>query len=196
MAENQPIISPSEEWRPVPGWEGIYEVSDHGRVRSLPRVVIRSDGRKMPVKGGALHSFLDVDGYPRVNLRKVGTIVQYPIHRLVLLAFVGECPPGMQVLHGDGNPANNIISNLRYGSPSENNLDAVRHGTHRNTRKIECPRGHALEGGNLLPSALKHGNRDCLACNRARSYLQKRAHLKDNFREISDSYYRQIVSSK
>ena len=185
-----------EEWRDIPGYEGYYQVSNHGEVRSLPRVVIRKDGKKMPLKGKTLRSFLDKDGYPRVNLRKVGAITQHPVHRLVLLAFLGGCPDGMQVLHGDGNPANNVISNLKYGSASENGRDSVRHGTHRNTRKSECPRGHVLEGRNLMPSALKNDNRDCLACNRTRSYLQKRPHLKEGFRDISDSYYRKIMSVK
>ena len=196
MAENQPIISPSEEWRDIPGWEDSYQVSNHGGVRSLPRMVVRKDGKKMPIKGRPLRPFRDVDGYPRVNLRKVGTIIQSPVHRLVMLAFVGTCPPSMQVLHGDGDPANNMLDNLSYGTPSENSCDAVRHGTHRNTRKTECPRGHVLEGQNLLPSALKNGDRDCLACNRTRSYLQRRAHLKDNFETIADSYYLKIMADK
>lgn len=51
------------------------------------------------------------------------------VHRLVLEAFVGPCPPGLQCLHGDGNPGNNHLDNLRWGTPLENSEDARRHGT-------------------------------------------------------------------
>jgi hypothetical protein len=56
------------------------------------------------------------------------------VHRLVLEAFVGPCPPGMEGCHGDGNPANNALPNLRWDSHSGNQLDAVRHGTHTTNR--------------------------------------------------------------
>jgi hypothetical protein len=51
------------------------------------------------------------------------------VHQLVMLAFVGECPDGQQVCHDDGNPANNALGNLRYGTPAANAADRDRHGT-------------------------------------------------------------------
>lgn len=53
------------------------------------------------------------------------------VHRLVLEAFIGPCPPGMQCCHEDGNPANNNLANLRWDTPKNNTADQVRHGTKR-----------------------------------------------------------------
>lgn len=55
---------------------------------------------------------------------------QFMVHRLVLAAFVGRCPKGMQGCHYDGNPANNHISNLRWDTPKANAADTMRHGRH------------------------------------------------------------------
>ncbi len=66
------------------------------------------------------------DGHIKVTLKGKAALV----HRLMLEAFVGPCPPGMQCRHIDGNPANNRIENLAWGTRSENVMDAVRHGTH------------------------------------------------------------------
>ena len=196
MAENQPIISTPEEWRPVPGWEGIYEVSDHGRVRSMARLIIGRDGREMRYRTKILTPSIDRSGYPRVNLYLNKTVRRYGVHRLVLSAFVGPCPDGMESLHKDGNPGNSHLSNLRYGSSSENTLDIVMHGNHNNARKTECPRGHALVVENLKPGTLKLGRRDCLSCARTRSFLYKNPHMKANFKDISDSYYLKIMADK
>lgn len=100
------------------------------------------------------------------------------VHRLVLLAFVG--PPATnsaEVCHIDGNPANNQLANLRWGSSSENKADQVRHGTHRNASKTHCPSGHAYDDKNtyFYPDT---GNRDCRACARERS-RERRIEKKD-----------------
>lgn len=190
----QSISNSPEEWRPVPGWEGIYEVSNHGRVRSMARVVIGRDGREMRYRTTVLTPSLDPSGYPRINLYRNKTVRRYGVHRLVLAAFVGPCPDGMEVLHGDGNPGNSHLVNLSYGTSSENTLDTVAHGTHNNARKTECPQGHSLVVENLKPGTLKLGRRDCLACARTRSFLHRNPQRKFDFKEISDSYYLKIMS--
>ncbi|MBY0457661.1 MAG: HNH endonuclease [Gemmataceae bacterium] len=69
------------------------------------------------------------DGRLSISLRREGHTKHFQIHRLVLLAFVGPCPPGMEGCHGDGNPLNNNRENLRWDTSKANHADAVRHGT-------------------------------------------------------------------
>ena len=115
-----------EEWRTVDGTDGFYEVSDRGRVRtwrkgkwgraSAPRVL-------SPGPDGA-HGHLAVNLCLGNGVRRRGKV-----HRLVALAFLGAPPPGTEVRHLDGNPKNNDLSNLAYGTRRENVADADAHGT-------------------------------------------------------------------
>jgi hypothetical protein len=112
-------------WKPVVGFNGLYEVSDQGSVRAkfkLAELDILAGGR-------LLKQQIDKDGYKRLTLYKDSVRKEYRIHQLVARAFLGPCPQGMEVCHNDGNPANNCVSNLRYGTKSENTLDAIQHGT-------------------------------------------------------------------
>lgn len=121
----------SEEWRPVVGFEGLYEVSDHGRVRSLGRVITDKRGwnyRRRPrlLSPGRLKS-----GHLCVRLYAIdGTARTYRVHELVLVSFVCPRPDGLEACHYDGDPANNHRSNLRWDTRSANIFDQVRHGTH------------------------------------------------------------------
>ncbi len=166
----------AERWRPVVGYEGLYEVSNLGQVRSLDYVDVR--GRLW--RGGSRKSRPNVrSGHPQIPLRRHGEKGMAYVHRLVLEAFVGPAPEGMEACHNDGNPTNNALSNLRWASRAENNLDRVRHGTHNNTRKTHCPQGHPYDEANTYvnPARGKNGFRMCRACISARSrrtYLAKK----------------------
>lgn len=109
-----------EQWKPVVGHAG-YEVSDHGRVRSMV------NGR-----WGIGRSFVVLTpsftraGYAKVNLR--GRRQRY-VHRLVLEAFVGPCPEGMECLHGPNGTTDNSLGNIRWGTRAENQRDKKRDGT-------------------------------------------------------------------
>lgn len=143
----------AEEWRPIPGFNDWYEVSNLGNVRSWSPYM----------KGKPLKPTPNAKGYLRVGLRTAdGRSRWFYVHRLVLEAHVGPCPDGMQGAHGDGNPANNKASNLRWATQSENNLDAVRHGTHVDTRKTHCPQGHPYDEENTYRTP--EGYRRCRAC--------------------------------
>lgn len=96
-----------------------------GRVRSLPRVVVRRNGSPMTVSGGIVKGCTRA-GYIRVTLRRK----QQFVHRLVLAAFVGPLPDGHEVCHGNGSRSDNALANLRYGTRSDNVRDAIKHGTH------------------------------------------------------------------
>ncbi len=115
----------SEAWRPIPGYEGIYEVSSLGRVRSIDRVDCAGKRQKGRIrKLGALES-----GYLKVDLSKGGVLSSHTVHSLVALAHIGPRPIGMWVAHNDGVRTNCAASNLRYATPSDNHADKLRHGT-------------------------------------------------------------------
>lgn len=149
------------EWRPIPEWEGFYEVSNDGQVRSLARFNRR--GIAVPSRMRRT-SKAQAGGYPTVSLCLDGAKFQRTVHRLVMLAFVGECPTGLEVLHSDGDPENNRLSNLSYGTHAENNRDIVRHGRHVHAGKTHCKRGHAFSEENTRYTPTQ---RVCRTCSRA-----------------------------
>jgi hypothetical protein len=118
-----------ERWLPIAGYEGLYEVSDHGRVRSLDRKLPYADGRVCIWKGRILRQSFSAGVYPKVALSKNCRQATRTVHRLVLETFVGPCPDGMEGCHNDGDPTNNHLSNLRWDTPLSNSDDKIRHGT-------------------------------------------------------------------
>jgi hypothetical protein len=170
------------EWRPVRGFEGYYEVSDTGIVRGVDR--IDAGGRRW--RGRVLSSTrTDKDGYVQQTLCRDTGRRNSKAHILVLEAFVGPRPPGAVARHLDGNPRNNTLDNLIWDTSSENAIDRVTHGTHSETRKTHCRRGHPLAIPNLVASRLP--SRVCLACARAHAHLQR--HPDDDLQEVSDRHY-------
>ena len=164
-----------EEWRDVVGYEGFYAVSSRGRVKSLARVVSYSSWMHGPVDRNVPERILGSGmsaGYRLFTLWKEGRRQAVRGHTLVAKAFLGPCPiAGMEVLHGNGDRADNRVENLRWGTRSENMQDAVRHGTHPRASIENCLNGHRLAMPNLKPpnARTKH-YRTCLACSHARSW--------------------------
>lgn len=118
-----------EEWKAVPGWEGRYEVSNQGRVRSLPRQVHdRLRGRQWHISGGIMKPGTRGKGYKCVALTDKNRSTTQSIHKLVCLAFHGAPNGKTEVAHADGDPANNRASNLRWATSKENHADKARHG--------------------------------------------------------------------
>ena len=192
MDDKQPTI---ERWRDIPGHPG-YQVSDHGRVRSVDRTVTRSDGHVRRYKGKVLSAPLNPDGHPVVCLYIQRKSKLHTVHSLVAETFIGTRPEGMEVCHNDGNHTNNHVDNLRYGTRSENMLDRVRHGTHTNAAKTHCPLGHELFAENIPPSIAKLGRRQCLACVRARAQANYHPELKPQLKALADSYYQEILEER
>lgn len=184
----------SEEiWKPVKGYEGVYSVSNWGNVRSEDRI---SKQGKTPRfwKWRTLKPSYIGAGYAYYDLCFEGTRKGRHGHILVAEAFIGPRPEGMEVCHNDGNPSNNHVDNLRYGTRSENARDAVKHGTHRNTRVEKCPRGHLYAEGNYKLSELKLGGRQCRSCTNAREYLARNGQLNpEALQKVSDQYYEKYV---
>lgn len=163
----------AERWLAVVGLEGSYEVSDLGRVRSVPR----KDALGRRVHGGIRRpSVLRKTGHLKLGLSANGQDATRFVHQLVMEAFVGPCPEGHEVRHLDGNPANNrwmpggesatraAGGNLIYGTRSENVRDALRHGTHNYASRTHCDNGHEFTPENTAPR--KGGGRICLVCRR------------------------------
>lgn len=119
------------EWRPVVGWDGFYEVSDIGEVRSLNRFVEYSNGRVCLQKGKLLKPDLGKRGYLKVALWKNSKRTRALVHMLVSRAFLGPIPPGFGVDHGDGNKVNNRVTNLEYVTGLENLSRSYEMGLHR-----------------------------------------------------------------
>jgi hypothetical protein len=121
----------TERWRPVVGYEGLYLVSDQGRVWACEKHGIKVSGGGVRMQPARMMKLQDKkDGRFHVNLKDgKGGSKHHHVHRLVLEAFVGPCPAGMECCHYDGNGYNNHIKNLRWDTRAENIADAVRHGT-------------------------------------------------------------------
>lgn len=111
-----------EHWLPVVGYEGLYEVSDQGHIKSLV------PSKKRPIAGHILKPKKSGQGYQCVGLYKDGLPTTHTIHRVVMRAFVGVCPDGMNVNHKDGKKRNNALSNLEYVTHSENARHALSTG--------------------------------------------------------------------
>lgn len=120
-----------ERWKDVVGYEGYYQVSDLGRVRSMDRFVKHYQGSVRNWKGKILQlSLVDNGGHLGIKLSKKGIKKTICIHQLVAAAWIGPCPEGQQVRHGPNGIADNSVSNLCYGTRREDCLDKRRDGTH------------------------------------------------------------------
>lgn len=127
------VTPASERWLSVPRWEGLYEVSDLGRVRSLDRTVtMRSRWGGLcerPLRGRILKPALNTSGHVHVGLFDgARSEPNRLIHDLVTEAFLGPRPPGTEVCHGPGGPADNRLVNLSYDTHLANCEDRTRDG--------------------------------------------------------------------
>lgn len=116
---------PDEEWKDVPGWSEMYQVSSLGRVRGLRNTRGKPlDRPRMKKQTRGNH------GYPVVSLSRFGRSEAFLVHRLVAETFYGACPDGLEVRHLDGDRLDCRVTNLAYGTSEENSLDMVMHGRH------------------------------------------------------------------
>ena len=114
-----------EIWRDIEGYEGLYQVSNEGRVKSLQREILYKDGRKKVLEEKILRNFISDLGYYHVMLSKNGVPKRYKVHRLVAKAFIPN-PDNLPIInHKDENPKNNVVDNLEWCTQGYN----VRYGT-------------------------------------------------------------------
>jgi hypothetical protein len=130
-----------ENWKPVPDWGEFYEVSDHGRVKSLARRMIDKKGLPWLREASILNTSVTVRGYPTVSLQAPGRPRWcVTVHRLVASAFIPN-PDGLPfVNHKDSDRTNNSVSNLEWCTHQENVAHAKAAG-----RLTGRPRGHISE---------------------------------------------------
>ena len=127
----------------IPGFPD-YAVTDGGAIWSKPRV--DTIGRRQ--RGTWLKPYIRKDGHASVNLFSKYGQKAYRVHRLVLEAFVGPCPEGMEACHNNGDPADNRLENLRWDTRQENQKDAVKHGSAGGFKNRG--RGSKLTAANVL----------------------------------------------
>ena len=152
-----------ERWLPVVGYEGMYEVSDQGRVRSLDRVDSRGWKRKGQVL--KLHPG-DKWGHLSACLSSASTVRRYYVHRLQAMAFIGPPPfEGAVVRHLDDDKTNNTLENLAWGTHAENSADMVRNGNSRRLEAVDCPYGVPKVRTGIYQQLI------CRACDNARGVI-------------------------
>jgi hypothetical protein len=113
----------TELWKDIPNYEGLYQVSSLGNVKSLERIAIRPKAGNYIVKEKILNHFKQNNGYYIVNLSKEGKRKTITIHILVAMAFLGHKPDGTQIIvpdHKDGDKSNNRVDNLELITQREN----------------------------------------------------------------------------
>lgn len=112
-----------EIWRDVKGYEGLYQISNIGRVKSLSRTVYRADQKPLPVKEKILKFAKDKDGYLIVCLHSMtGKQKNHKVHRLVAEAFIDKVTGKTLINHKDGIKSNNFVDNLEWCDNSDNIL--------------------------------------------------------------------------
>ena len=137
-----------ERWKDIPGYKGRYQASTAGRVRSLDREVF-VDERKSKrgnfirkCKGRILKPGPHPSGHLSIAL---GANNSQLVHQLVLLTFVGPMPDGHETLHKNHKPADNRLTNLKYGTRSENLKADYENGSRRGLTRAVC--GESIKGG-------------------------------------------------
>lgn len=154
LSEQDDMMNENEVWKPVVGYEGLYEVSNFGNVKSLDHYVTTNRKVKGKIqsftwlsKGKVLKFGKRSDDYKDVSLTKYGVSCNVCVHRLVAEAFIPNPNNLPEVNHLDGNKANNNSTNLEWASYSENNIHAVYSGLNSQAIKVICN-----ETGEIYPS--------------------------------------------
>lgn len=155
-------MRPAIEWRPVPAYEGLYDLGPAGEVWSFPR---------QGTRGGLLSPWPGSNGYLHVWLHRGRERVVFAIHQLVALVYIGERPSDTEVCHRDDDHLNNHWTNLYYGTHPQNVADAIRNGKHNLVPPVpvtQCLKGHEYTPQNTLLFPSDGGSRRCRKCREER----------------------------
>jgi NUMOD4 motif len=140
-------MNEKEIWYDIPGYAGVYQLSNLGNVKSLERRLIRSNGRRIHIKERILKQSLN-NGYLQVCLKRNGESRTFGVHQLVALVFIPNPNNLPCVLHIDNNQQNNCVLNLRWGTQLDNITQAWNEGRCENL-KIKTTYGER-NGNNVL----------------------------------------------
>ena len=148
---------------------GLYEVSNRGRIRSTPRVITRSNGVPMTVRGTVLAQHPGgKHGHLKVTLIKNGVQATPWVHRVVAVEWCERQPGQDYVLHGPAGPTINDIGNLRWGTAIENSADRKEFGVPYPGPRETCAAGHEMTEDNVYRPPKRPNDRHCKACQRKR----------------------------
>jgi hypothetical protein len=117
-----------EEWRDIEGYENVYQISNLGRVKSLPRIIMRNNGNSMDIKSRIKNICISVTGYPSVNLTVNNKNVVRKIHILIAKAFIPNPDNLPYVCHKNDIKTDNSLDNLYWGTPKDNVKDCIENG--------------------------------------------------------------------
>lgn len=131
-----------EMWKDIPGYEGYYQVSNFGQVRSVDRERIDKLGRRLHVKGKVRKLATSQDGYLEVDLNCNGIVKYMRVHRLVAITFIPNPENKPEVNHKDGDKKNNRMSNLEWVTTTEN----IRHAIQTGLKDRQPPREEYMKG--------------------------------------------------
>lgn len=137
MSDESEIQGGDVYYLPIPGWPE-YEISNHGNIRRVSASCGAVVGKSL--------KWLNDNGYAKVSLCRNAKRVEYRVHRLVAMTFIGEIPSGMDVCHFDGNKRNNAVSNLRIDTRKSNMADQIRMG--------KTPRGQKCGSNRHAPDLI------------------------------------------
>jgi hypothetical protein len=164
----------AEAWAPIPRYQGLYEASSLGRIRSL---------RRKGAPGGVIRQTVNMNWYLQVGLCRNGRRVTRVVHQLIASAFLGPPPPGLEIRHLNGDQMNNRSSNLAYGTRSQNELDKTAHGGNANARKTKCRYGHPFDETNTYQNPSQPRSRRCRQCVRDRQAAYRRRRKSQSIHE-------------
>lgn len=169
-------MTTEEIWKPVVGWEGFYEVSNLGRIKSVPRISMRGNGNPLPIRERIMALHPDSRGRMMVRFQRPGLRKMAWVHREVLKAFTGPAPEGQEARHLNDVKSDNRLINLAWGTRTENMDDLVRNGKHFQASKTHCPQGHPYDEENTRREERSPGRyaRECRACSRDYYHRKKR----------------------
>lgn len=164
-----------EAWKDVQGYEGLYQVSDQGRVRSLDRIVVDASGKRTHKRGCVLRPLVLRHGYHSVALWKDGKMKRPTVHRLVALAFVPNPDHLPEVNHRDGCKDNNAAVNLEWCTRRDN----VRHEFDTGLCRIgrltdEQVRAIRADNRLLKEIAKDYGLSESTVCNIRKRHIYRR----------------------
>lgn len=156
-----------EEWKDISGYEGYYQVSNLGNVKSLDRTILQNNGVTINPKGKQLKQHLNHKGYPEVNLTRGGKAKGFRIHRLVAIAFIPNTDNKPEVNHINCIKTDNSVDNLEWVTGVENIRHAFQNGLIDRTKmdiktKLEvekyCLSGELIETYESVAEAARKNN--------------------------------------
>ena len=164
----------NEVWKDIPGYEGRYQASTEGRIRSVDLILhrrLKQGKRGEMTRHGALKTLTPGNSnipYLKVWLHGDAGRKCCLVHRVIAMTFLGPCPEGQEVRHLNNDYLDNRVENLAYGTHLENTADTIRderHAHRLNPDEVRCIRGRIASGETNTRIAKDYGVSDVVISN-------------------------------